>query len=485
MKNFYLIIFSAVLFLQKSYSQEMLGIANSNYAGLTGLSLNPASMVNGKIKVDINLITAGINFENNYFVIPKSKLTFFGFKNIADQIDNNAFLDNSSTSDKQMNMSSFANALSFLFSVKQNWFAFRFNVRSAASVSGLQYAISKFAYEGLDYAPLQNQEFSSGKIGINFLSWGEFALSYGRIISDKEKNFFKGGITLKKLNGFYGTFFKSDGLNFNVLNDSVLYVQNSSFSYGRSWIENNNGGGLNGITAGNGFGFDLGLIYEYRPDYEKYLYEVDGEKLENPRMNSYKLRAGISLIDFGQISFTKDASLHEFNIPNQRIWFGYDTAKFSTDNFDTTLSSVFLGDPYRSKTADKFKMALPTTVSVQLDYKFTEKIYANATWIQGLSGETPRPKAPSIISITPRYEISWFEVAAPLSYYQYDVFRIGLAFRLSSFIIGSDKIGSLMGISDMSGMDFYFALKFSLFKNRISDRDHDGVSDKRDKCPDT
>jgi hypothetical protein len=47
-------------------SQDMLGITNSNYSGINGIMINPASIVNPKSCIDINIITVNSSIQNNY-----------------------------------------------------------------------------------------------------------------------------------------------------------------------------------------------------------------------------------------------------------------------------------------------------------------------------------------------------------------------------------------------------------------------------------
>ena len=48
-----------------SYSQSYLGVHSSNYAGVMGTDLNPASFVDGRFKVDINLGSFNFNTYTN------------------------------------------------------------------------------------------------------------------------------------------------------------------------------------------------------------------------------------------------------------------------------------------------------------------------------------------------------------------------------------------------------------------------------------
>ena len=61
-----------------SLAQERLGLANSNYAGTTGMPLNPSSMVDSKAWLDINLVGVDAFAWNNfvYLSISTSSVMF-------------------------------------------------------------------------------------------------------------------------------------------------------------------------------------------------------------------------------------------------------------------------------------------------------------------------------------------------------------------------------------------------------------------------
>ena len=52
-----------------SHAQEMWGIAVSNYAGSNGSMINPSSIVNSKLYMDINILAADVFVDNNYVYI--------------------------------------------------------------------------------------------------------------------------------------------------------------------------------------------------------------------------------------------------------------------------------------------------------------------------------------------------------------------------------------------------------------------------------
>ena len=51
-------------------AQEMLGIANSNYAGNMGMEMNPSSMVGMPFKYEWNYISGDIFAQNDYIYVP-------------------------------------------------------------------------------------------------------------------------------------------------------------------------------------------------------------------------------------------------------------------------------------------------------------------------------------------------------------------------------------------------------------------------------
>src|SRR5258706_5282436 len=489
-----ILLLAAISFGANLFAQEMLGIANSNYAGVSGMHLNPSTIVDSRLKFDFNLITYGISFDNDYLYIPKADLKFFGFRNIGDQIDAKHYQEYDTTSNKNITFATMVKGPSIAFAVKEYYFALHIAVRGYVSIKDLHYAIAKFGYEddGLHYKPQQSKWYESGPLNIGAMAWGELGVTYGREILNKTSNYLKGAVTIKRLWGYGSVYCKGKNVTFRVDEDTtnnspnVFYQLSADVQYGHSFNEYVDGTPYRQLINGDGWGFDFGLTYEYRPDYANSTYNMDGKTLNNSQINKYKLRLGASLLDIGKIHFGGTNS-KAFDLRGQSAaWVGWDTTHtINTIDFDTTISNYFFGSPYASQVAASYDMALPTAVSLQADYKAWENVYINSTWIQSVKRNIQGVERASIISLTPRYERNWFEVSTPLSMYQYNVFRVGLSFRLASLIIGSDKLGSVLGLSDMGGMDFYMALKFSIAGSKISDKDKDGVSDKRDACPDT
>src|ERR1700740_1078726 len=64
-------------------AQQDPGISSSNYAGIRSSFLNPSSIADSKIQSDLNIISGGFVFDNNFLYIPKTKVPVLGFKKIS------------------------------------------------------------------------------------------------------------------------------------------------------------------------------------------------------------------------------------------------------------------------------------------------------------------------------------------------------------------------------------------------------------------
>lgn len=493
MKKLYaLLIFWSVFSAAKA--QEMFGIANSNYAGTNGVYLNPSSMVSGRLKYDVNVLTLGATVDNNYIYEPKDQLKFFGFKRIIDNTkkgkkgigftDEKNFDINDLSKAYSGYFSSTVRFPSVLFSFKENYFhVMLLNARTVFSAADIPAPIAKFVYEdqGIAYPALQQRTLNFKDFKFDMVSWLESGISYGRPIIGKGNHFLSGALTVKYLQGLPSAYLTSDASSISLdttgFTDTV-FINKANIGYGYAYNEDDNG---TDVIKGHGFGFDFGLTYEYRPESQQHKYEIDGQTVNDPSQNQYLFKVGLSFIDLGKIKF-KDGSTHSLKA-NNLVISEYDTVNFDdVTDFDTTLSNYAYNDPNKSYTGKTFDMALPHAMSLQVDFHAWKGAYANLTWINAIKNDGPGPNANSTLALTPRYEWKNYEVAMPMSFYKYEKFRLGLAFRVWGLVVGSDKLGALLKLSDLSGMDAWISLKVPITKERVRDSDGDGVSDKRDKC---
>ena len=111
-----LLLFAAVM-AAMSFSlkgQEFLPFANDNYAGITGVHLNPASIANSRYIVDISLVGFSMDAYNNYLSFTAKNLV----KTLKDDADFNT-KESLNGKKKWGNVMFSAHAFNFMFSVKQ------------------------------------------------------------------------------------------------------------------------------------------------------------------------------------------------------------------------------------------------------------------------------------------------------------------------------------------------------------------------------
>lgn len=277
-------------------------------------------------------------------------------------------------------------------------------------------------YEGLSYNPQQGINYHQDKLGVYATAWAEVGLSYGRIVFQEGRDMVTAGITAKYLMGIAHVSVYLEDLDHTVVNDQDWNITQLTGQYAITEP---------GLANGHGFGVDLGVTYK------KMLADVSDYAPHTPQSDcgtiDYRYRIGVSLIDIGGTQFSKNSLIRKFDNATA-YWNDYPTVQAGNLNeIDGTISSQFVSDGNAVTSGTKYGTALPSAVSVQFDYNFGKNFYANATWVQGfkLSKGTTGIRR-SLIAITPRYEIKWFEAALPLSLYDYRYPQLGLAFRFYS-----------------------------------------------------
>lgn len=487
-----LLVFLLLLSGVNARGQEMLGIRNSNFAGIQGIGLNPASMVDSRLKWDVNIFSGGVSFENDYLFIPKSKLDFMGLGNIVRQVENKTYLDEFDATKNNIFFSSTIMGPGVMFPItNKHSLAVFVQGRSAISCNGFTAEASKYAYEGFEFSQLHfdntGKLYDASDVEFNAMAWLEYGISYAAMLKETDQHALKAGITLKYLQGISAGYVNNVIGDFNVLNDSDMVFEQFSADYGRvNYNTFDNINRFSDLITGRGFGLDLGVTYEWRRDPSKYTYEMDGKREMDMEQNKYDVRIGVSLLDMGSILYDRNANT--FRLESDSAFYpDWDVDEFSSNwDFDYSMSEIFYGDPLRSSRDSKFRMRLPGALSIQADVRLTDRFYVNSTIIQRIQNKSQGVDRASIYSITPRYENLWFEAALPVSLvnYQTSALRVGMAFYLGAFWIGTDKLGTLFGLNDLYGADFYAAFKYSIPWRRKSDRDKDKVSDKKDRCVD-
>jgi hypothetical protein len=453
------------------FAQQDLGIRNGNYAGIQGALLNPSSIADSKLKWDVNILSVGVVFDNNFLYAPKSSLNFLGFKKIIDgSIHEDLFGTHFDPQqpNKLYNVTLSTEILgpSFFIKVaKKHEIGLTIEGRSYANIKDISGNLGQNAFAYFLQKSLWNTPFQDNRTRINTMGWLQYGLHYATVLYSQGKNELKVGVSLNYLQGIAAAYAKNVNINYTINDTTHLVFANSSVDYGRTNTDTYRKiGSYNDLNHGHGIGADIGFTYVHLTDQAIYT-DQQGRPLQNdPDRSNYVYRIGISLIDLGAINFNRNAAAYHLQTAGADFS-NWHSSKFSgNDQLDRTLSAVFNeGDSSRSFVSDHFKMGMPAAISIQADWNIYQHFFANTTIVKGFGhGDGQGVTRPDIYSITPRYETKNYEVSLPMSLIYYGIMkpRLGLALRYRYFYIGGDAPGSLLKLTSLERADVYAGVHF-------------------------
>ncbi|TAG51934.1 MAG: hypothetical protein EAZ29_08565 [Runella slithyformis] len=495
--RFLLVIFSYfVLSIGCVKAQHWLGLSSSNYAGTNALYLNPAHAADSRFKTYINVVGNDFFIINNYlgYTAPYS---FFGL--ITNTVSNKyrsergLIIWKDSYYDEKLNgkpknlyMGGDLRGPSFQYAFNQNRMALALTTRGRylGSFTDVTEPLARLVRYGTDLKELQKTPFTAQQGTLNTNVFVELGLTFGAVLIDNEEDFWKVGVTAKRLVGLYN-------MHAQIQNADYI-VDIESFNPEREFILVSQLQGTYGYTteeaytnfkptpqwlfgkqsAGSGWGFDVGVVYEYRPDAHKFKRTMPrGGRQPDPNQNKYKFRISAALTDVGAINYRNTNYVRELDVnQNQLTTFSY----LNFDKVGLAGGPGAVNKTFNVSTANiarPFRVGLPTSVNVSFDYQHQKNWYINALWVQGVRGSRAFDIKPqSVLAVTPRYEKRWLEVATPVALLDnYSKLSIGLAARVGPVIVGTDHLGGLINIGTPRGLNFYFALYAPFFHRKPTD----------------
>ena len=452
-------------------SQEMLGLPFSLYSGISSTAINPALLTGTRVFIDVNIVNGDVSFANNMFYFPSGNKTL----SQAIHLDASLFKDGEfkwgrsfnyydNTIDKYFTNNIKITGPSVMLQDGRHAFALTTTFRSFHSGNHIPYEIPIIAYEEYSFPRFHGVEFNDNDYSFVSMTWSEIGLSYALDVYERYNNRLTFGITAKALLGHEGAYIEMRNANFIIENSSDIDFKNIDadigfalpFGYGDEFTTN-----FKPLFKGYGLGLDFGLVFT------KLKSTIAGRaenKLCAKPFRDFVYKIGFSILDIGAVTFTEDAQLHEFNNVSKH-WLDFDTIHFRGIESQMEIYSMgFYGNPDKSHTANKIKIGLPASISLQFDYHLKKNIYLSSLWMQPLKLNARTLWRPAQLAFIPRYENRYFGVSLPVSLFNYREPRLGLAIRLYSLTMGTDRLGSLLGLFNFDGMDFYFSFSLNIGK---------------------
>ncbi len=478
--------------------QSMIGLMNSNFAGTNGLYANPANAADSRHMVYINLGAAGFNAGNNYLQYdnqlallrvlrrqtPEKHYGNFGSLDLNQEM----LIEKLNQRVKMLHVGAVYHGPAVLFSWDRwNSIGLSTRVRDAFQVNFLSEDLAQsLRYRFRDDNLYDLPKADDDGFRIQAHAYAETAVTYGRVVMDEGMHFLKTGVSFKSVRGLRAGYVNSQRFSYDVPGSDSLLIREMTLDVGYAGELSNEGLGLGNFfpanPVGTGWGADLGVVYEFRPDFEEFKYKMDGKERIEDRQNKYLFKASAALLDVGSL---------RYDAPSTRAY------RLSAQNLALhALDTLSVQNPADlRRTAEQlttvsdeqttFRTGLPTALHLQFDYLLAPHFYLNATWMQDLRGrQHVGMRRNAFVAVAPRVEFKWFELSIPMALTEdFFNFNFGTMLRLGPVFVGSDNIGGLVGATRGSGADIYFGAAIPIGKFKKRDRDGDGVSNRLDQCP--
>ena len=470
-----LLSFIVVISFFNSRSQSYTGYLSDNYSGLNSVSLNPANIADSRFESELNLILNGSAIINNDGI---------GY-DLGDEIEKK-FLSKDNNGGFNLDFL----GPSYMFNINK--------ISAIALTTRVRGFLNANEVDGVfidDYVSDKSAILSESNLNITTHAWAELGISYARVITNKKDFFLKAGVTFKLIKGIRAGNLMGNNLNINYDKDGTLLPSGEttgSITSSGELIVGRYGDDRNGKTispieslTNTGFGMDLGVIYEWRPDYRKFNYKnIKGKSYTRRDKNMYKLKLGLSLTDIGRINYKSGVrDYYDMQGTNKS-----EDVISNAGSFDDVLNTVYsLND-----TKSGYKAILPSAIHLNADWNFNDKFYVNLNTDLSLVSQNKigSNHISNTISLTPRYESKSFSFYLPFSFVRYSGFQIGAGLRYGFMYVGSGNILSLYPVNanifnkkSNKTADVYFGIKVPIFHKAPKDSDNDGLIDVLDECP--
>lgn len=443
MKKNYFLLFIFILFSAIINAQDFLPFASSNYAGITGIHQQPASIADSRYRFDLALSSTSLGITNNYFSIDPNVLTH---PDLLQDLDFNgpSVLRNRDGANKSMILGLRQDVFSFMLSLSpKSSIAFTPSVRSILNIDNLSESLAN-QLSDLNNENLWGIPRKSDNLNLEMNAWAEFGFTYARVIVDKEKHFLKAGATIKMNKGLGSAYLFTRNLDLTIKNSDTISI-NTTASYGLS--ENFDENLTFDFSDKSAFSFDFGFVYEFRPHWAKYKYDKDDKTgLWRRDQDKYLLRIGFTASDIGSVRFKRNPNSKDFtaNVQNLDI---NNTGIESIPDFNHYIDSVFDVNP---NTTNSYDMGLPVCFSMQADLRIMNGLYINFTPYLAMNMDAAAANKVHYITaynIVPRFDKKRLGISVPIQYNAYKQWNVGFGLRAGFFWIGSNDVISLFSSS--------------------------------------
>lgn len=537
MKKKLLLLPIMLLSFVSAFGQGYFGLSQFNYSGVIQGNSNVGFLADNRYKVDVVLGGFSLAGYNNHMFMNTMNMpsgwyssfkdtTWTGHPNFGkivvdqDSVDYyrangaNFFTIDDDNVARKVSLNNDIDLFNTLISISETRsIGFGIRQRNFVNIDHIAPEVISLSVNELEVPSLHDLDLSDQLLNLSFNSWMEFHGSYAQVFYNQGEHFIKAGGRIKLLKGLGSAYVYTDNVDYNFDNSDTAAYITGDFNYGYSnnlgslvealdnevsfedlaaqWQDNpvKAIGTLMQTGSRLGVGVDIGGVYEYRPNFEDYKYDMDGETdLWKRDENKYLFRAALSFNDIGGMRYDKGELSRDFAMRANVL----DMAVFDNiagpRSFDSTI--VALADSgqltFSPDNPSFYRMTLPTNMVIDLDYMVFKDLYVNFNSLINLTSKRNENKVHynSYLSISPRYDNKWVGAAVPISWSQFMGLRVGTSLRFGPFFVGTGDLKPFFAPTkdkNLMGAEIYGGVRIPILYKTPKDRDGDKVSDKVEK----
>jgi len=302
-------------------------------------------------------------------------------------------------------------------------------------------------------------------------AFSEYNLTYAGFFMESEVHTIEGGVTFKLLNGAGAAGVGIPRATFNTSNaDGHFYnvraIANVAFTpYANDWaITANPFNPFRHPMNNLGFGLSAGAVYYYNP-----------REGMVPK-KGYKARVAVSITDIGSINYEAASTTGTYRLTDSAINY-----KNITNNTKASFGNQIYNDYIVTGQATglsggqkRFKVYLPTALHVNVDYKFSSRIYMNANMLINLRKPSPDYYSThyvSTLTLTPKYKFGRVNLAVPVCLNAAFQAYAGAVVEVGSFYAGSASLLRYATSNSLNNINLFMGANFRLQHHRQTEKE--------------
>ena len=330
------------LFVSAQYGA---GMSGGTYEGVWGLGPQPASILMGTDKAEINVLRFGADLNSSYFYFAQQQLGLFGFGNRVQVNTNTAELATIGTTNRAVGLDLRVMGPSCSMRLGQrNAVAFTTALRGSFVAMDLDQLARKFGVDTIRIEPGKSRRMEEIAMRSATIGWAEVGPSFGHSFPVGNRIRLLTAASAKYALGLFADQAAIRPPLLSGLDGDVQSITQVELDHALALPATDKG--IAGWISGSGWNADAGAVLELLgPD--------------SSGNGNFRLRIGAAVTDLGSILFNKHTMLSSVRNGATTV---DDLNGFSVqgiEQLDTALSRILLGDPMASRKATSFRMGLP------------------------------------------------------------------------------------------------------------------------------